>query len=192
MVWSASPSTSFNSRQARSTLARLAMSAIAQPAARSGRIEICSGRDRMSATSAMTMSENCWSARALAAMSITCSQEIAVVGHAALTHPTSIALRADLPSRRFTLKRNVPREYATPALLRGLLPFHLAQTDAELAQMGIGHRRRRRSEQAGGRLGFREGHDVADGIGAAHQHHQAVEAEGEAAVGRAVERQRVQ
>src|SRR3569832_292503 len=118
-------------------------------------------------TSASSMSANCWSASALAAMSITCSQEKALVGHAALTHPTSIALRADLPSRRFTLKRNVPRESAPPAILRGLLPFHLAQADAELAQKGIGLRRRRRSEQARGRLGRWIRHDVADGTGAA-------------------------
>ncbi|MNC90490.1 hypothetical protein D3C83_65940 [compost metagenome] len=41
------------SRQARSTLATLAMSAIEQPAPRSGSIVACWGLDRMSATSAM-------------------------------------------------------------------------------------------------------------------------------------------
>src|SRR3569623_143015 len=104
------------------------------------------------------------------------------MSHAALTHTASIALRADLPSRRFTIKRNVPREYATPALLRGLLPFHLAQTDAELAQMSIGHRRRGRSEQARGRLGLWKSHDVADRARAAHELRQAVAAGGAAAV----------
>src|SRR3569832_1659230 len=143
-------------------------------------------------TSASSMSENCWSASALAAMSITCSRANDDESRGA--HPPCIdnCCAAYLRSRRFSLMRYVPGEQATPALLRGLLPFHLAQADAELAQMGIGHRRRRRSEQARGRLGFRKRHDVADGTGAAHEHHQASEAEGEAAVRRAAERQRVQ
>ncbi len=53
MTSSSAFSTSFSSRQQRSTLARLAMSAIEQPAARSGRMAICCGAVMMSATSAM-------------------------------------------------------------------------------------------------------------------------------------------
>src|SRR3569623_3188484 len=120
-------------------------------------------------TSASSMSANCWSASALADMSITCSREN--VDESRGAHPPCIdkCCAADLPSRRFTLKRNVPREYATPALLRGLLPFPLAQPEAELAQMSIGHRRRGRSEQARGRLGLWKSHDVADRARAAHE-----------------------
>ena len=40
-------------------------------------------------------------------------------------------------------------------------------------------------ERAPGGLCFREGHDVADGFGAGHQHDEAVKAEGDAAVRRA-------
>ena len=53
IISSGRSSTSASSRQQRSTFARLAMSAIEQPAARSGKYRDLVGLDMMSATSAM-------------------------------------------------------------------------------------------------------------------------------------------
>ena len=52
--------------------------------------------------------------------------------------------------------------------------------------------RRRFGEQAVGGLRFWEGHDVADRFGAGHEHDEAVEAEGDAAVRRAAVAQGIQ
>src|SRR5690554_1950442 len=54
------------------------------------------------------------------------------------------------------------------------------------------YRTRRLGHQTGGALGFREGDDVPDGRRTGHQHHQAIQAESQAAVWRATELQSVQ
>ena len=55
----------------------------------------------------------------------------------------------------------------------------------QFAQLGFRGFGRRVGERAPGGLRFREGHDVADGFGACHQHDEAVKAKGDAAMRRA-------
>ncbi len=75
-----------------------------------------------------------------------------------------------------------------PSPLGGLA----AQADAEFAQLRLVDGRRCRGQRATGRLRLREGHDVTDRLGPRHQHDQAIEAEGDTAMGRGTVFKRIQ
>lgn len=57
------------------------------------------------------------------------------------------------------------------------------EAQAQFVQLGLGGVGRGVGQHAGRLLGFGKGDDVADGVLAAQEHHQTVEAEGQAAVG---------
>src|SRR5687768_459282 len=60
----------------------------------------------------------------------------------------------------------------------------VAVADVELGQLGVVGPARAAGHEVGALLRLGEGDDVAQAVGAAHQHAEAVEAEGDAAVGR--------
>src|SRR5439155_10660291 len=62
--------------------------------------------------------------------------------------------------------------------------LYLVELDAQLLELLWDHLRGRLGHQALGLLGFGEGDDVADGVGTAEQHDQAIQAESDAAVRR--------
>ena len=62
----------------------------------------------------------------------------------------------------------------------------------QFAQLFFVHRVRRLGHEAGGALGLGEGDHVADRLGAGHQRDQPIQPEGQAAVGRRAELQRVE
>ncbi|MCU5786542.1 hypothetical protein B27N_01545 [Alcanivorax marinus] len=67
-----------------------------------------------------------------------------------------------------------------------------ANLNTHFPKLLIIHRRRGVGHQAGGGLGFREGDHVTDRVAAGHQHHHAVQAEGQTTVGRRAVFQAVQ
>ena len=54
----------------------------------------------------------------------------------------------------------------------------------QVAQSVIVHHTRRLGHDTGSTLGFREGNHFTDRLGTGHQHHQTIETEGQATVGR--------
>ena len=71
-------------------------------------------------------------------------------------------------------------------------PLRVAQADVQLAQLLLVDRARRVGEQVLRALRLREGDHVAERLGAGHQHHEAVEADRDAAVRRRAVLQRVE
>src|SRR5690606_32366057 len=71
-------------------------------------------------------------------------------------------------------------------------PVPLEDSDTELHQLLRRHAARRVAHQIGGLLGLREGDDIAEALALRQQHHQAIHAEGDAAVGRRAELQGVE
>ncbi len=70
--------------------------------------------------------------------------------------------------------------------------LRIAQADVQLLQLLLIHRAGRVGQQALGALGFGEGDDVADALGAGHHGDDAVQAEGDAAMRRGAVLQRVE
>lgn len=70
--------------------------------------------------------------------------------------------------------------------------YLFSQADIQLPQLGTVHRTWGVGKQTGGRLGFREGDDIADGFTTQHQHHQPIQAKGQAAVGGATVFERIE
>src|SRR5579872_3406717 len=76
-----------------------------------------------------------------------------------------------------------PAPHAPPADLR----LRHAYAYVQLAQLRLAHFGRRISERIGRGLRLGEGDHLADAVGAGHQHGEAVEPEGDAAMGRRTE-----
>src|SRR5437879_10994580 len=105
--------------------------------------------------------------------------------------PAAAAARAS--SRASAESWNTPA-FAASLIHSASMPsaLRLAQPDVQLAQLLLVHRRRSVREQILRALRLGKGDDVADGVRSHHHRYDAVEAEGDAAVGRGAVLQRIQ
>src|SRR3954464_2944600 len=88
-----------------------------------------------------------------------------------------------------------PLPQASGSRLRGNVGLHalrVAQADVQLTQLLLVHRPGRLREQVLRPLGLGEGDDITQRLGAGHEHDEAVQADGDAAVRRGAVLQRVQ
>src|SRR5258706_2299984 len=104
----------------------------------------------------------------------------------------SCFLSISLSAKERLQQENTSARKPANSLTGVALLFRFSQRDVQLAQLALGDRRRRAGDEVLAALRLRECDHVADRIGADHQRHQPVEAEGDAAMGRRAVLQRLQ